>query len=413
MIEAGPRSMWAASVPRHVCAFARLLEQNKMEREREQLLDTVLDRIGTWEPNDERYWNSLFELHVEAGRYGEAVEVFFRTVDRGSLSASALGNQLRRGYEAAQKGELVAEFFRRLEKLVPKYPDTPDYDRIWAEVYLRDYQPRRALEFYSKVEPELDSDDYREMARAYEIAKDFANAARCQERAVRGGSSSWSLWSDSLTLAGHYRRNGENARAVDTYGRIIESASSPDSLLEVASRTRAAALDGLLIERLNALVERKESSWKHHVVLAELYRARNENAEAIGHYRIACELNPTQPKVLYRYGRFLSEQGMGRPAMPLYERCFSLPDCPDDVGPHLLRLYREAQRLDDALALVERLLAEQPSQREEVYRAYIELVEKQKALARAKTFLERLVHNYPNDESPKRWLAAIETTLEP
>lgn len=411
MIELGPESEQAVSTLRHVGDLASFLRWQNMEKERTGFLDDVLNRIRTWEPDGAKFNQALFDLHVETGEYRAAVEAFFGTIEDGKLSASSLRNGLRRGYEAAQKGDLVGEFFRRLEKVIAKYPNTPEYCRVWAQTYLDDFQPRRALEFYEKIGPELDPDDYREMARAYEIAKDFANAARCQERAVLGSSSSWSLLSDRLQLAGDYSRNGEKDKAVGAYGGIIEFAWSPDCLFDVADRVCAAALDGQLIGRLSAIVERKEATWKHHLVLAELCRARKENAEAIAHYRIACELNPTQPKALYHYAEFLDEQKMGRLAMPFYERCFSLPDCPDDVGPHLLDLYRDEQRFDDALALAERLFAEQPDQREETYQAYVALAEQQDELSRAKTFLEHLVHNYPNDGSPKRWLATIEAKL--
>lgn len=398
-----------------LCSMVRTLSSRfkKMGREdgQTELLNYVIQRVEKWGPGFERLDSQLMDIYAEAGKYEDAMDLLFKAVGDGKMKAYALQNSLSKGHRFARKGELIWEFYRRLEKLIGKYPDTPGYWKVWAKLYMADHQPKRALVFYKKLE--ADSEDaymLLEMARAYAIRKDFENTARYRERAVLAGGRPRGMYPH---LADAYKQLRKPDKAAEVYWKIISFTANPRRLRDTLKGIGYAEASAEIERRLNELVERKKALWKHHFLLAEICRARDEHEKAIGHYQIACEMNPVEYYIHERYGRFLCERQRYEDAIPVYEHCFIIDGGRRhySVANKLLSLYKKTNKADKAISLYKRVLVERPDS-ERMIKEYIECTQEKGDLEDAAAFLEKLAVNYPGYDQPKEWLEKVRGMLD-
>jgi tetratricopeptide (TPR) repeat protein len=205
------------------------------------------------------------------------------------------------------------------------------------------------------------------------------------------------LLANALQLQGRYpdvnRLLGDQR---DTY------ADSPEFLITLAESESDASIFSAARKDLERAIALNPQSYQAHYLLGYVLARIHDVDRAIGEYRTAIELNPSQPRTYYQLALALGEKQDQPGEKHALEQALATDDHYAPAHYEIGKILIDENRLNDAVSHLTAAIQYNPSSEEAYYllvRAYAGLGEKDKSNAMVKRLMAVRKANRPNAEN--------------
>ncbi len=294
---------------------------------------------------------------------------------------------------------MIGRAEKETSKLVAKYPNNPNYYKLYADILARMRKFERAIHYYEKALAkgyELKAEIYSQLANIYYTLEDYDKAISYFNEVIKFQPDN-PINYYHLALA--YEKKGDLEKVVECADKALEKRKDNTEMLEL----KAKALIDMKKYDEAIYVLRKwrdadpDSATDSYLMEADIYRKQRLYNRALETYDKILKTY-TSPFVLEEKAEILSLMGRNEEALKILEHAYNYNSSSIVLLKKLINLYMNSKKYDQALKFLNGIGYSHREDPEILYKK-VHILTKLHRLEEALEILEKIQHDYEDDAS--------------